>query len=167
MDNFDLKKFLVENKLTVNSKLAETQEVDESWKDVALGAATLASVGASAKDLDKVADKEPVKITADANDNAFVKLSPEEAFDFFMKSAKETGFAKAAKIAASTGTAQDSSEGQLKRNLISLLNLAANMEEGEDFTPQQKITLGNFLKKNAQYAKVLLAAIKGNAVGIK
>lgn len=46
MDNFDLRKFLIENKLTTNS-----QQIDEGWKDlVAGGAMTLAALtGAQAQ----------------------------------------------------------------------------------------------------------------------
>jgi len=46
MDNFDLRKFLIENKLTTNSK-----QIDEGWKDwVAGGAMALAGLtGAQAQ----------------------------------------------------------------------------------------------------------------------
>lgn len=50
MDNFDLRNFLIENKLTVNSKLLSEQEIEEvNWKGLAAGAAmTLAGItGAS------------------------------------------------------------------------------------------------------------------------
>jgi hypothetical protein len=50
MENFDLRNFLIENKLTTNSKLLSEQEVDEvNWKGLAAGAAmTLAGItGAS------------------------------------------------------------------------------------------------------------------------
>ena len=164
MDNFDLKKFLVENKLTAASK---AEELEEGWKDVALGAATLASVGASAKDMDKAADKDDTNISVSAEENKFTKLSAEDAFDYFIDAAKETGFAKAAKVVASTNIASDSAEGQLKRNLISILNLLDAMEGDEEFSPNQKAVIGNLLKKNAQYANSLIAAMKGNVVGIR
>jgi hypothetical protein len=48
MDNFDLKNFLIENKLTINSKLLPEQEINEvNWKGLAAGAAmTLGTLGA-------------------------------------------------------------------------------------------------------------------------
>jgi len=48
MDNFDLKNFLIENKLTINSKLLPEQEINEvNWKGLATGAAmTLGTLGA-------------------------------------------------------------------------------------------------------------------------
>ena len=52
MDNFDLRNFLIENKLTNNSKLLSEQQVEEvNWKGLAAGAAmTLAGVtGAQAQ----------------------------------------------------------------------------------------------------------------------
>lgn len=162
MNNFDLKKFLVENKLTAASKAGE---VKEGWKDVALGAATLASVGASAKDVDNEPGKNSTSISVNAEENIFTKLSAEEAFDYFIDVARETGFSKAAKVVASTNIASDNAEGQLKRNLISTLNLLQTSGD-EEFTPNQKIVLGNLLKKNAQYANTVVAAMKGNTVGI-
>ena len=162
MNNFDLKKFLVENKLTAASKAGE---VREGWKDVALGAATLASVGASAKDVGNEPGKDSTNISVNAEENKFTKLSAEEAFDYFIDVARETGFSKASKIIASINIASDSAEGQLKRNLISTLNLLQTSQD-EEFTPNQKMFLGNLLKKNAQYANTVVAAMKGNTVGI-
>jgi hypothetical protein len=52
MDNFDLRNFLIENKLTSNSKLLSEQQVEEvNWKGLAAGAAmTLAGItGAQAQ----------------------------------------------------------------------------------------------------------------------
>ena len=52
MENtFDLKKFLVENKLTNNSKiLSEQEQLEEGWKDWVLGGLlTLSTVGGGAK----------------------------------------------------------------------------------------------------------------------
>jgi hypothetical protein len=50
MENFDIKKYLIENQLTTNSKLLSEEEVNEvNWKGLAAGAAmTLAGItGAS------------------------------------------------------------------------------------------------------------------------
>jgi hypothetical protein len=51
MDNFDLRNFLTENKLTTNSKLLSEQVDEVNWKGLAAGAAmTLAGItGASAQ----------------------------------------------------------------------------------------------------------------------
>ena len=52
MENFDIKKYLIENQLTTNSKLLSEEEVNEvNWKGLAAGAAmTLAGItGASAQ----------------------------------------------------------------------------------------------------------------------
>ena len=59
MDNFDLKKFLVENKLTSNSRLLE-QEPNDSEIDAAMkaGLSALTDGGAS---LDKIAEEEQPK----------------------------------------------------------------------------------------------------------
>lgn len=55
MDNFDLRKFLIENKLTPNSKELSQQEVDEvNWKGLAAGAAmALGTLGAQGQEAPK------------------------------------------------------------------------------------------------------------------
>ncbi len=58
MENFDLRNFLIENKLTVNSKLLSEQEVDEvNWKGLAVGAAmALGTLGAQGQEAPKPTD---------------------------------------------------------------------------------------------------------------
>ena len=68
MENtFDLKKFLVENKLTNNSKiLSEQEQLEEGWKDWVLGGLlTLSTLGGGAKlyQLDQQAQQDRAKQT--------------------------------------------------------------------------------------------------------
>ena len=58
MDNFDLRNFLIENKLTTNSKLLSEEEVDEvNWKGLAAGAAmALGTLGAQGQEAPKPTD---------------------------------------------------------------------------------------------------------------
>jgi hypothetical protein len=55
MENFDLRSFLIENKLTTNSKLLSEEEVDEvNWKGLAAGAAmALGTLGAQGQEAPK------------------------------------------------------------------------------------------------------------------
>ena len=68
MENtFDLRKFLVENKLTSNSRiLSEQEQLEEGWKDWVLGGLlTLSTLGGGAKlyQLDKQAEQDRAKQT--------------------------------------------------------------------------------------------------------
>ncbi len=68
MENtFDLKKFLVENKLTTNSRiLSEQEQLEEGWKDWVLGGLlTLSTLGGGAKlyQMDKQAQADRAKQT--------------------------------------------------------------------------------------------------------
>lgn len=63
MENFDLRNFLIENKLTTNSKLLSEQEVEEiNWKGLAAGAAmALGTLGAQGQEAPKtVQDTNPI-----------------------------------------------------------------------------------------------------------
>jgi len=68
MENtFNLKKFLVENKLTTNSRiLTEQEQLEEGWKDWVLGGLlTLSTLGGGAKlyQMDKQAEADKAKQT--------------------------------------------------------------------------------------------------------
>jgi hypothetical protein len=57
MDNFDLRKFLIENKLTNNSKLVSEQVDEVNWKGLAAGAAmALGTLGAQGQEAPKTQD---------------------------------------------------------------------------------------------------------------
>lgn len=57
MDNFDLRNFLTENKLTTNSKLLAEQVDEVNWKGLAAGAAmTLGTLGAHGQEAPKQRD---------------------------------------------------------------------------------------------------------------
>lgn len=54
MDNFDLRNFLIENKLTTNSKLLSEQVDEVNWKGLAAGAAmALGTLGAQGQEAPK------------------------------------------------------------------------------------------------------------------
>jgi hypothetical protein len=57
MENFDLKNFLIENKLTTNSKLLSEQVDEVNWKGLAAGAAmALGTLGAQGQEAPKPRD---------------------------------------------------------------------------------------------------------------
>jgi hypothetical protein len=57
MENFDLKNFLIENKLTTNSKLLSEQVDEVNWKGLAAGAAmALGTLGAQGQEAPKQRD---------------------------------------------------------------------------------------------------------------